>query len=496
MFGFGHISQRKAREYQQVIEALDKSAAVIEFGLDGHVLQVNDNFLKVMGYSADEVIGKHHRMFVSGKYAQSTEYRDFWATLAKGQFQAAEFQRVAKNGQTIWIEASYNPVFDGNGKPIKVIKFAYDVTAKREQRAEMESMLNAIQKSQAVIEFNLDGTVIDANDNFLSVMGYRGDEIIGRHHSMFVKPDEKNSAKYRDFWKSLNDGKFEAGQFHRVAKGGKSVWIEASYNPIFNAAGKVYKVVKFATDITAQVNLLVDLKSMIDNNFSSIEAAIGDLRAISQHAVDVSADTVSNVQTVTAGAEEMSVSISEIARNMTASQSTTEQMVQETAIADETTQRMAQVVDAMTGIVEVIQDIAGQINLLALNATIESARAGEAGKGFAVVANEVKNLANQAARATDQISAEIHGIQEITSEVVGALQTIRNSVSTVRDAVGVTSDALGQQTRITSGVSDNMRNMNFAVDSFSRSIDEIRDTVERVSQSVSHTRAAAEVLAR
>lgn len=496
MFGLGHISQRTARDYQQIIRALDKSAAVIEFSLDGYVLQANENFLAVMGYRADEVIGKHHRMFVDDAYAQSTEYSDFWRKLAKGDFQAAEFRRVARGGRTVWIEASYNPIFDGAGKPVKIIKFAYDVTKKREQRAEMTGMLNAIHKSQAVIEFDLDGTVIDANENFLSVMGYRGDEIIGRHHSMFVTDAEKNSPEYRAFWKSLNAGQFQIGQFHRLAKGGKSVWIEASYNPIFNAAGDVYKVVKFATDITAQVNLLVDLKSMIDNNFSNIENAIADLRGISGHAVAACGETVENVQTVTAGAEEMSHSIAEISRNMTESQNSTEQMAQETVVADESTQRMAKVVDSMTGIVEMIQDIAGQINLLALNATIEAARAGEAGKGFAVVANEVKNLANQAARATSQTSTEIQGIQEITSEVVSALQTIRNSVETVRDAVGVTSEALGEQNRITSGVSENMRNMNTAVGRFSRSIEDIRETVERVAQSVGETRTAAEVLAR
>ncbi|OKH88774.1 PAS domain-containing methyl-accepting chemotaxis protein [Thalassospira sp. TSL5-1] len=496
MFGFGHISQRKARDYQQIIEALDKSAAVIEFSLDGYVLQANENFLSLMGYRPEEVIGKHHRMFVSEAYGKSAEYRDFWHKLAKGKYQAAEFQRVARDSRTVWIEASYNPVFDRAGKPVKVIKFAYDVTKKREQRAEMTGMLDAINKSQAIIEFNLDGTVIDANENFLSVMGYRGDEIIGHHHSMFVTGDEKNSPEYRAFWKSLNEGQFQAGQFHRLAKGGKSVWIEASYNPIFNAAGKVYKVVKFATDITAQINLLVDLKSMIDNNFSNIETAIADLRGISGNAVDACSDTVANVQTVTVGAAEMSDSIAEISRNMADSQKSTEQMARETVIADESTQRMAQVVDAMTGIVELIQNIAGQINLLALNATIESARAGEAGKGFAVVANEVKNLANQAARATDQISTEIQGIQDITSEVVGALQTIRSSVETMRDSVGVTSKALGAQNRITSGVSQNMQHMNAAVGRFSRSIEDIRATVERVSQSVGETRAAAEVLAR
>ncbi|OSQ39875.1 chemotaxis protein [Thalassospira mesophila] len=490
------MTSRKAREYQQVILSLDKSAAVIEFDLDGKILQANENFLKVTGYRADEIIGKHHRMFVTQSYGQSAEYRAFWQKLAKGEFQASAFQRVGKGGKNIWLEASYNPVFDSNGHPIKVVKFAYDVTVKREERAEMQSMLNALQKSQAVIQFNLDGTVISANENFLAVMGYRADEIIGKHHSMFVTAEEKNSEAYRSFWRSLNAGKFEAAQFHRLAKGGKSVWIEASYNPIFNAAGEVYKVVKFATDITPQVNLLVELKSMIDNNFSNIEAAIADLQQTAQQAVEASSDTVSSVQTVTTGTEQMSVSISEISRNMMESQSTTEKMVQETVLADESTQRMAKVVEAMTGIVEVIQDIAGQINLLALNATIEAARAGDAGKGFAVVANEVKNLANQAARATGQISGEIQGIQQITSEVVGALQTIRASVETVRDAVGVTSDALGRQTSITTDVSENMRTMNFAIESFSRNIDDIRQTVEHVSQSVFDTRAAAEVLAR
>ncbi|MDP2698646.1 PAS domain-containing methyl-accepting chemotaxis protein [Thalassospira sp.] len=478
------------------MKALDLSMGIIRFTLDGTILSANGNFCSLMGYSADEIVGKHHSMFVEPNYRDSLEYAAFWEKLNRGNYVAAQFKRLAKSGGAVWIEASYNPVFDRKGRIVEVIKFASDITASRMRQAELEGISDAISKSQAVIEFEMDGTILKANENFLSVMGYRADEIVGKHHSMFVEEGYGNSPEYRNFWKELNAGKFQAAQFKRIGKNGKIVWIEASYNPILDPNGKPVKVTKFATDITDQINLLVELKSMIDNNFTEIDASIEQLGGSAGLAFSASSETAVNVQTVAAGAEQLSASIAEISRNMSQSRTATEQMFDQAVSADSSTQRMAEVVSAMGGIVEVIRNIAGQINLLALNATIESARAGEAGKGFAVVANEVKNLANQSARATEQIALEINGIQNITTEVVASLKSIRNSVETVRDNVTMISAAVEEQSAVTEDVSGNMQNMSEAVDGFSRNIENIKLTAELVAGAVFRTREAAQILAR
>src|SRR6202012_4255193 len=224
----------------------------IEFNLDGTIITANQNFLDAMGYRLDEIQGKHHQMFVEPGERDSAEYRAFWATLNRGEFQAAEYKRFAKGGREIWIQASYNPIFDKSGKPVRVVKFATDITARKIRRMEDAGKIAAISRAQAVIEFNLDGTIITANPNFLGAVGYSLDEIRGKHHSMFVEPAYRDSNAYREFWARLNHGDFEAAQYKRVGKGGKEIWIQASYNPVFDSKGKPYKVIKFATDITAQ----------------------------------------------------------------------------------------------------------------------------------------------------------------------------------------------------------------------------------------------------
>ncbi len=215
----------------------------------------------------EELVGQHHRMLVPREIREKPDYDVFWKDLRSGNFKSAAFPRMTKSGKQIWIEATYNPVVDKSGKVIKIVKFASDITARQEKMADLEGKVDAIGRSQAVIEFTLTGEITEANENFLSVMGYSFDEIKGKQHRIFVDRDYANSAEYADFWKKLAEGQFVAQQFRRLGKGGKVVWIEASYNPIMDANGKPYKVVKFATDITEQVNLLVELKSMIDTNF-------------------------------------------------------------------------------------------------------------------------------------------------------------------------------------------------------------------------------------
>jgi methyl-accepting chemotaxis protein len=244
--------ERQARDAQGKIEAISKSQAVIEFNMDGTIITANDNFLNGLGYSLDEIRGQHHRMFCEPTYAQSPAYKALWDKLNRGEFDSGEYKRLAKGGREIWIQASYNPVFGPDGKPFKVVKFATDITAEKLKNADYQGQLAAISKAQAVIEFNMDGTIVSANENFLSVMGYSLDEIKGKHHRMFAEPAFAQSSEYRAFWEALNRGEYDAGEYKRIGKGGKVVWIQASYNPILDLNGKPFKVVKYASDVTQQ----------------------------------------------------------------------------------------------------------------------------------------------------------------------------------------------------------------------------------------------------
>lgn len=236
-----------------IYQALDRVQAIIEFDLDGTVVSANENFLSLFGYDLDEVVGKHHSIFCDPDYAKSDAYAEFWQKLGRGEFHEAEFKRVAKGGEELWLRASYNPVLDKDGKPVKVMKFATDVSATKLQNAEFEGKIQAIDRAQAVIEFDLDGTVITANENFLSIFGYGRDEIVGKHHQVFCEPGYAETPAYAEFWQKLGRGEYESDEFKRIAKDGSELWLQASYNPIFDADGRPLKVVKFASDITDEV---------------------------------------------------------------------------------------------------------------------------------------------------------------------------------------------------------------------------------------------------
>lgn len=410
------------------IDAISKAQAVIEFELDGTIINANQNFLSALGYTLSEVKGQHHRKFVDPEYAGSREYAKFWEDLRQGQFQSDQFCRIKKNGEEIWIQASYNPILDMNGKPFKVVKFATDITEQVARNADVEGQLDAINKAQAVIEFELDGTIIKANDNFLQTLGYSLKEVVGRHHRLFVEADYAAGNEYAMFWADLAKGNFQSAEYKRIAKGGREIYIQASYNPIFDVKGRAYKVVKFATDVTDQVRM----------------------RMRGEH-------VRTQMESVAAGAEELNVSVKEIADGMAKSRDASNTAVDNVTAADETTQSLNQAAESMGGIVELIQQITEQINLLALNATIESARAGDAGRGFAVVANEVKNLATQAKSATDQISDEIDNVRTVAGGVVENLETIRGSIENVQEYVTASSSAVEQQATVSAEMSEQMQ---------------------------------------
>jgi len=251
--------------------ALDHSNAMIEFDLKGAVLRANANFLALMDYSEAELIGQHHSLFVDPKEARSAEYKQLWASLAKGVFLQGEFRYLAKGGREVWLEASYNPLLNSGGKPHKVILLASNITEAKNARANIDSTIAAIERSMAVIEFAPDGTIQRANPIFLQVMGYAEEEIVGQHHRLFVTKDEATSLTYKQFWTSLARGESQRGQFQRITKSGEPVWLEASYNPIFDASGQLVRVVKFAYDITAQFNQAV---ALMGEKSAELEAAL------------------------------------------------------------------------------------------------------------------------------------------------------------------------------------------------------------------------------
>ena len=424
------ITAKKIRGMTEAskIAAISRAQAVIEFKLDGTVVTANENFCKALGYSLAEIEGKHHSLFVPPELRDSAAYREFWEKLNRGEYQSGEYKRVGKGGREVWILASYNPLLDETGKPFGVVKFATDVTAEKLKNADLAGQLAAIDKAQAVIEFDMDGTIIDANANFLATLGYSLAEIKGKHHSMFVEPSERDSVAYREFWAALNRGEYQAAEYKRIGKGGKEVYIQASYNPILDLNGKPFKVVKYATDTTKQVLV-----------------RMGNERVRAM------------MESVAAGSEELNASVREISEAMTKSRETAMGAVEQVSSADAQAQRLTDAAQAMSGIVELINNITGQINLLALNATIESARAGEAGRGFAVVASEVKGLANQAKQATDKIAQEIGSLNQISGDVVGSLNAIKQAINNVSEYVTSTAAAIEEQSTVTNEMSTSMQ---------------------------------------
>ena len=418
----------KSMEDAGQIAAIGRAQAVIAFEMNGTIVTANENFLNAMGYTLAEIQGKHHSMFVEHAERDSAVYREFWARLNRGENQSAEYKRIGKGGKEVWILASYNPVLDEKGKPFRVVKFATDITKAKLSTADLAGQIAAIGKSQAVIEFNMDGTIIGANQNFLRTVGYALDEIRGRHHSMFVDPSERDGAAYREFWAALNRGEYQAAEYKRIGKGAKEVWIQASYNPILDLNGRPFKIVKYATDTTVQVLV-----------------RMGNERVRGM------------MESVAAGAEELNASVREISEAMTKSRETASTAVGRVEAADAQAKRLNEAAQAMSGIVELIGNITGQINLLALNATIESARAGEAGRGFAVVASEVKNLATQAKQATDKIGQEISNLNGISGDVVTALDSIKQAIQGVSEYVTATAAAVEEQSTVTCEMSSSMQ---------------------------------------
>ena len=471
-----------ASDSDRILSAMNNSQAIIEFDPTGKILTANANFCSALGYSLNEIVGQHHRMFVDPADSASPDYRVFWERLAAGHFDRRQYRRIGKGGREIWIEASYNPVLRG-GKTYKVVKFATDITATKLKAAEDAGKLDALSRAQAVIEFTPAGDIITANENFLKTLGYQLAEIQGKHHAMFCDPQYARSADYGRFWERLRSGEFIAEEFTRIGRNGSKIYIQASYNPILGLDGKVFKVVKFATDVTGRVEnvmalggglqslsegdlcaglqqpfipsldqLRLDFNTAADKLRSAMRNVGVNAKAIASGSVEIreaAGQLAKRTEQQAASVEETAAALEQITQTVAGSTRRAEEagkLVADARInAEKSGIVVGRAIEAMgaidksskeiANIIGVIDDIAFQTNLLALNAGVEAARAGEAGKGFAVVAQEVRELAQRSATAAKEIKTLINQSTEQVKAGVNLVAETGNSLQRISSQV-------------------------------------------------------------
>ncbi|NTA29902.1 methyl-accepting chemotaxis protein [Allorhizobium ampelinum] len=498
-----------------IMKAFDRSQAIISFTPDGKILDANENFCKAIGYTREEIVGKNHRMFIDPKEAQLPEYKAFWKRLADGEYDQRQYKRIGKGGKEIWIEASYNPVIRG-GKVVKVVKIATEITASKHESLESKGKLDALSRAQAIIEFMPDGKILTANKNFLETLGYTLEEIVGKHHGIFCEPDFVASREYSEFWTRLAKGEYYSDEFKRIRKDGSPVYIQATYNPILDEDGNVFKVVKFATDVSGRVLALqkigsglerlsdCNIRVTIDEPFveefehlrhdfneslakfqETLEEVLSQTTMLSSKSGDMSESAngiAQRSEQQAAALEETSAALEEITVTVRESVGRTAEardLVRDArSAASKSVQIVNSTVNAMgrieaasreiTNIIDVIDQISFQTNLLALNAGVEAARAGDAGKGFAVVAQEVRELAQRSTKAAKEIAV-----------------LIGNSSNAVKDGVrlvGETGDALKSIEGYVQSIDANIDGIALASSEQSTSLNEINSAVNSLDQ--------------
>ena len=529
------------RDLRGHVAAMSRTTPIIHFDLDGRVTYANEMFLRASGYKLAEIRGQHHRMFVDADQRDTPAYREFWAKLRAGETQSAQYKRQGKDGKPLWVQATYYPILDSFGNARKVIKHTVDVTAQMLERANGQGQLEAISKAQAVLELALDGTVIGANPNFLNAFGYSLEDVRGRHHSMFVDATVRDSAEYRALWSKLTRGEYDAGQYKCVARDGREVWIQASFNPILDAAGKPFKIVEYATDVTQQLSFSEQLRAAVNETRGVVSAAAGgdlgrrilltgksgDIAELSRGVNELIEVMMQLIQQIkeTAGevqlaAEEISTgngnlsartasqasSLEETASSMEEMADTVRQTAENAASANQLAiEACAQAekggavvgaaVAAMNGInhssskiadiIGVIDEIAFQTNLLALNAAVEAARAGEQGRGFAVVASEVRSLAGRSATAAKEIKALI---QDSVARVSEGSRLVDESGRTLEGIVG----AVKKVTTIVAEIASASREQSAGIEQVNRAVMQMDEGTQQNAALVEEAAASSE----
>lgn len=441
-------------------DIMNITSIVSEADLKGDILSINDKYTEVSKYTREELIGKPHNITRHPDMPEEV-FREMWATIGRGHIFRGMIKNRAKDGTPYYVDAVIAPIMGDNGKPKKYLGVRYDITVDEIERQNMKGVIHAIDTSFAYLEFDIMGHVLKTNKIFQDVMGYSEDSLKGKHHRMLCEPSFANSPEYINFWADLKAGKNQSGIFKRVSSSGKEIYLQAVYSPVADEMGRVYKVIKIATDVTEQqiINEIQETATALASASAELTSTATEMSNTSnrtskesQAASATAEEVASGVQIVAMNVEEMVASIKEIARSTSESSRMAKMTLEKAQESNVTITKLGISSKQIGDVIKVISSIAQQTNLLALNATIEAARAGEAGKGFAVVANEVKELAKQTAKATDDITNKIGAIQSDTKSAIDAIEGISQAVDKLNGISAVIAAAVEEQTATTNEI--------------------------------------------